>query len=232
MLLKNILHPLLHLFLPHVCAGCGSDVISTQQVLCLHCLDSLPLTGFHLHAHNPVEKIFWGRLPLVHAASYLYFTKNSMLQHVVHQIKYKGNTAPALLLGRKMGEALLQTDRFQDVEILIPLPLHAARARKRGYNQAAVLCKGITEVMRLPVLEQVIRRNVPGESQTHKNRIARWQNMQGKFELLQPDAIAGKHILLVDDVITTGATLEACARELLKAPGTRVSIFTMAYAAK
>jgi ComF family protein len=231
-MLKNAIHPLLHLFIPHHCAGCGSDIMSRQQVLCMHCINRLPVTGFHMHAGNPVEKIFWGRMPVIDAACYLYYSKDSLLQHIVRELKYRGNKELGLFMGRKMGEALLQTHRFQNISALVPLPLFAARERKRGYNQALVLCKGIAQVLSLPVLDKVIRRHTSSETQTNKNRINRWLNMQGKFELLQPDAIAGKHILLVDDVITTGATLEACGQELLTAPHTRLSIMTMAYTVK
>jgi ComF family protein len=198
----------------------------------MHCINRLPVTFFHKHAGNPVEKIFWGRMPVTDAASYLYFSKDSLLQHIVHELKYKGNKELGLFMGRKMGEVLLQTHRFQDIGALVPLPLFAARQRKRGYNQASVLCQGMAEVLSLPVHDQVIRRHTSSETQTNKNRINRWLNMQGKFELQQPDVIAGKHILLVDDVITTGATLEACGQELLTAPGTRLSIMTMAYTVK
>jgi ComF family protein len=231
-MLKNVLHPLLHLFLPHHCAGCGSDIMSRQQVLCMHCINRLPVTGFHHHASNPIEKIFWGRMPVTDAASYLYFSKDSLLQHIVHELKYKGNKELGLFMGRKMGEVLLQTHRFQNIDAVVPLPLFAARERKRGYNQALILCMGMAEVLSLPVLDKAIRRHTSSETQTNKNRIDRWLNMQGKFELRQPDAIAGKHILLVDDVITTGATLEACGQELLTIPNTRLSIMTMAYTVK
>jgi ComF family protein len=127
---------------------------------------------------------------------------------------------------------LLYAQRFKEADALVPLPLFAARERKRGYNQATLLCQGMAEVLKLPVLTQVIRRHTPSETQTNKNRIDRWLNMQGKFVIQQPDAISNKHILLVDDVITTGATLEACGQELLTAPNTRLSIMTMAYTVK
>lgn len=231
-MLKKALHPLLHLFIPHQCAGCGSDIMSRQQVLCMHCINRLPVTSFHNHADNPIEKIFWGRMPVTSAASYLYFSKDSVLQHIVHEIKYKGNKELGYFMGRKMGEALLYSQRFNDIDALVPLPLFAARERKRGYNQAFLLCRGMSEVLSLPVLNRVIGRHTSSETQTNKNRIDRWLNMQGKFELQQPGVIGGKHILLVDDVITTGATLEACGQELLTVPGTRLSIMTMAYTVK
>ncbi|WP_243751721.1 ComF family protein [Niastella caeni] len=198
----------------------------------MHCINRLPVTCFHLYADNPIEKIFWGRMPVTDAASYLYFSKDSLLQHIVHELKYKGNKALGFFIGRKMGELIIQTHRFHDIDALIPLPLYAARERKRGYNQALVLCEGMASVLSLPILQQAIRRRTSSETQTNKNRIDRWLNMQGKFELHQPDTISGKHILLVDDVITTGATLEACGQELLTAPNTRLSIMTMAYTVK
>ncbi|MBO9199248.1 MULTISPECIES: ComF family protein [Niastella] len=229
---KNILHPLLHLFIPHHCAGCGSDIMSRQQVLCMQCINRLPVTGFHHHGGNPVEKIFWGRLPITAATSYLYFSKDSLLQHIVHELKYKGNKELGFFLGRKMGETLLQTHRFNNIDALVPLPLFAARERKRGYNQASILCRGMAAVLSLPVLEHIVHRHTLSDTQTNKNRINRWLNMQGKFELKQPAMISGKHILLVDDVITTGATLEACGQQLLTAADTRVSIMTMAFTIK
>jgi ComF family protein len=231
-MLAKTLQPLLHLFLPHHCVGCGSDILSNEQILCLHCIDEMPLTGFHLHGSNPVEKIFMGRVPVVQAASYLYFSKDSLLQRIVHQLKYKGHEELGLFMGRKMGETLLQTTRFNDIDVLVPIPLFTARERKRGYNQALILCEGMAEVLKLPVLPAAISRRQSSETQTHKNRIERWQNMQDKFELQQGGPLIDKHILLVDDVITTGATLEACGRELLTASGTRLSIMTMAYTVK
>jgi ComF family protein len=223
---------LLHLFVPHQCAGCGSDIMSQRQVLCLWCIDRLPVTHFHNHADNPVEKIFWGRLPLLNAASYLYFSKDSLLQRLIHQLKYDGHKELGLFLGRKMGEALGQCNRFGAIEALVPLPLFAARERKRGYNQADLLCQGMAEVLDVPVLKNSVRRRTQSETQTRKNRIERWQNMQGKFEVQQPQALRGKHIVLVDDVITTGATLEACGHEILSAGELQLSIMTMAYTSR
>jgi ComF family protein len=229
---KTALQSLLHLFFPHLCAGCDSDIINNQQVLCLKCIEQLPVTDFHLHANNPVEKIFLGRLPLAHAGSYLFFTKDSLLQHLLHQLKYKGNKDLGSYFGKQIGNALLQSNRFTDIEALIPLPLFASRERKRGYNQATVLCEGIASVLQVPVLKNVIKRTMATETQTKKNRIERWQNIKDKFELTDSAAIQHKHVLLVDDVVTTGATLEACGRELLSAGTVQLSIFTMAYTLK
>ncbi len=230
--MKTALHSLLHLFFPHTCAGCGSDILGHDQLLCLHCIDRLPHTGFHRFAGNPVEKIFWGRLPIACATSFLYFTKSSVLQRLVHQFKYHGKAEIGDYIGRRMGEVLREASRFESIDALVPLPLFASRERKRGYNQSGVLCDGIAEIMQVPVLKNVITRKSATETQTRKSRTERWTNIAGRFELLQPEAVRGKHILLVDDVITTGATLEACGNELIAGGNTRLSIFTMAYSSR
>ncbi len=227
--LTSIVNDFSHLFFPHVCAGCGTDNISRQSPVCVHCINSLPLTNFHLHANNPVEKYFWGRIPVAGAASLCHFTEGSVIQHLLHQLKYKGNKETGYFLGRVMGAALNATSRFRDIDVIIPLPLYAERQKKRGYNQSALLCTGIGSVLQRPVIDDAIIRLAATETQTHKNRIERWANMEGKFELIKPAAVAGKHVLLVDDVITTGATLEACGQEIVKAAGVKLSIATLAY---
>ena len=229
MLLKTIWNDFSHLFFPHVCAGCNSDNLSMQSPLCIQCINQLPLTNFHFHANNPVEKHFWGRIPVTGATSLCHFTTGSLIQHLLHQLKYKGNKEAGYFLGKIMGNALNASNRFRNVDVLIPLPLYAERQKKRGYNQSAVLCDGIAGIMQLPVNTSVVTRLSATETQTHKTRIERWKNMEGKFELVHPEAIAGKHVLLVDDVVTTGATLEACGHELLKAEGIKLSIATLAY---
>ncbi len=218
-----------HLFFPQVCAGCGSDLIGAEQWLCLECLRQLPATDFAFHAGNPVEKIFWGRVNCLAASAHYYFTKNAALQHVLHQFKYNGKKQLGHYFGRIMGKALQQSGRFADIDMLVPLPLFASREKRRGYNQAAVLCEGIESVMKLPVVKDLVIRTTATETQTHKNRIERWQNIEGKFELKDAERLQHKHILLVDDVITTGATLDACATELLKKADVRISIATLAY---
>jgi ComF family protein len=231
MLIKTVIDSLTHLFFPHICAGCASDVINKNQLLCLACMEKLPLTNYHAHADNPVEKTFWGRIPLNHATSYLYFTKDSIVQQLMHQFKYKGNQEIGLYFGRKMGSALSTAARVGKPDLLVPLPLHPKRQQKRGYNQAEVLCRGMAESMGIPVLEHVVTRASQTQTQTHKNRESRWQNMEGKFVLKDPSALENKHVILVDDVITTGATLEACGVELLKVRGLLLSIATLAYTA-
>lgn len=154
------------------------------------------------------------------------------MQHLMHQLKYRGNKELGLYFGRLMGHALVKTNRFRFVDALVPLPLFPSKEKKRGYNQATVLCEGIAEVMEKPILKDVIIRTTHTDSQTKKNRVQRWQNMEGRFELARPEAIKGKHLLLIDDVITTGATLEACGAELLEAENTQLSIATLCFSSR
>lgn len=228
-LLQQIRESLLHLAFPHICEGCGSDILDTDHSLCLQCLSALPETNFHWHAANPIEKLFWGRLPVTAATAHYYFTKESMMQHLMHQFKYRKAKELGKYLGSLLGTALAASNRFASVDALIPLPLHASKERKRGFNQATVLCEGIATAVGKPVLKKAVIRTSHTESQTTKNRIERWQNMDGRFEVADAATLKGKHLLLVDDVVTTGATLEACGRTLLSVPDVQLSVATLCF---
>ena len=197
----------------------------------MRCIEAMPETNFEMHANNPVEKKFWGRLTFTQATAQYYFTRESMMQKLMHQFKYKGNRELGTQLGKMMAERLINSKRF-NIDALIPLPLFPAKEKKRGYNQATVLCEGMAESLRVPVLKDVIIRSQHTDTQTKKGRIERWQNMEGKFVLAKPEAISNKNVLLVDDVVTTGATLEACGAELLKAENVRLSIAALCYASR
>jgi len=229
---KEIKESLLHVVFPHVCDGCGSDLLNIESRLCIRCLSSLPETNFEIHPNNPVEKDFWGRLPIINASAHLYFTKESLVQHLMHQLKYKGNKDLGLQLGRLMGNVLKNANRFNKIEALVPLPLFPSKEKRRGYNQATIICEGMAEILSLPVLNNVITRPHHTETQTKKGRIERWKNIEGKFQLIDPQAIQNKHLLLVDDVITTGATLEACGNELLIADNVKLSVATLCLASR
>ena len=232
LLLKNIFSSTLHLFYPHVCTGCGSDLLQQDNLLCLHCINNLPHTNFAQHNNNPVEKIFWGRIPITAAHSEFYFAKESLLQHLIHQLKYKNNTAIGFYMGELLGKSLLNSNRFNNIDYLIPLPLYPHKERKRGYNQAAVICNGISAVMNVPVLNGHVIRQRFTETQTRKHRTERWENVAGSFMVKNPEALKDKNILLVDDVITTGATLEACGSIILQTKGVKLFIAVLAHAAK
>lgn len=221
---------LLHLFFPHLCSGCGNDLLPKESCLCLHCRTNLPQTLFEQYQGNPIEKIFMGRLPIAAASAAFYFSKESLLQHLMHRFKYKQEKELGLQLGEMMGRQLSGSGRFSP-DALVPLPLFPDREKKRGYNQAAVLCEGMAETLRLPILTGAVTRPLATETQTRKNRLERWQNMEGRFSVVQPNLIRGRHILLVDDVITTGATLESCGQALLEAGPASLSVASLCYAA-
>jgi Predicted amidophosphoribosyltransferases len=164
--------------------------------------------------------------------SAFYFGKGSVMQKLIHEFKYKANKELGEFLGTMMGELLLESDRFKNIDAVIPLPLFAAKEYKRGFNQATILSNGISKAMNIPVVKNNVTRKRFTETQTKKHRTDRWENVSGSFEIIQPDLLTGKHILLVDDVVTTGATLEACGTEILKMKETKLSIATLAFASK
>jgi ComF family protein len=229
-ILKSIYRDTLHLFYPHTCNGCGSDLLAEDNLLCVKCISQLPHTHYAQHANNPIEKRFWGRLPLNAAHAEFYFAKESLIQQLIHQLKYKGNKAIGKYLGGLMANSLLVSNRFDNIDALIPLPLFPQKEKKRGYNQAAIICDGMSEMMKLPVLKDVLIRQRFTETQTKKHRQERWENVEGSFVLKNEAAVRGKKILLVDDVVTTGATFEAGGAALLQASGVELSIAALAHA--
>jgi ComF family protein len=182
-----------------------------------------------MHGNNPVEKKFWGRIAVTSAMSEFYFSKGSIVQNLIHEFKYKGNKIVGHYLGNLIGKSLLNSNRFH-IDGIIPIPLFEKKEKKRGFNQAEILCKGISEIMNVPIIKKNVIRTVPTKTQTRKGRLERWQNVEKTFSVSDTRNLQGKHILLVDDVITTGATLEACASEILKIENVRISIATLAMA--
>ncbi len=230
--LKTIFQSTLHLLYPHVCTGCGSDLLREDNQLCLRCIHNLPHTNFARMANNPLEKEFWGRIPLVSAFSQFYFAKEFLVQHLIHELKYKSDSEIGIYMGEIMGKTMLETHRFKDVDALIPLPLYADKERKRGYNQATIICNGISSITKIPVLNGAVIRQHATETQTRKHRTERWENVKDSFKVAKENELKGKHLLLVDDVVTTGATLEACGAVILKVPDTRLSLATLAFTGK
>lgn len=220
---------IIHLFYPNACAGCGSDNLSADQTLCFSCINEMPVTGFHLHEANPVEKIFHGRVPIVNACAHVYFSKDSLVQQMLHRVKYGGRKEIGTFMGTLIGADLKMAGWCKNINALIPLPLNSKKQKKRGYNQAELICDGISMQTNIPVYNDVIIRKRNTETQTHKSRAERWNNIEGKFELVNATKVMNKHILLVDDVVTTGATLESCGNELLKSDGLQLSIAAFAY---
>lgn len=223
---------LLALLYPHTCAGCGTDTLRSEEFLCHRCIDDLPYTSFENYALNPVERLFIGRLQFEAAVAGFYFVKGGLLQHLIHELKYKGNKQAGLWLAQKTGERLLLSGRFSGIDGVVSLPMDEKKQHKRGYNQADIIAEGIGEAMNIPVLARAVIRSRATETQTRKHRMARWENAADSFLIPDPAAIAGKHLLLVDDVLTTGATLEACARIIQEAAPVKISIVTLALAGK
>jgi ComF family protein len=229
---KQLVQHLAALFFPHHCAGCGSDVLQPQDIICIRCVQQLPHTGFASLPNNPAEKIFWGRLALQAAHSEFYFAKQSLIQHLVHQLKYRGNRPVGIYLGQLLGKSISKSNRFSSVQAIVPLPLFLAKEKKRGYNQAAVICQGMSEIMQVPVLEKVLVRQRFTDTQTKKHRTERWQNVADSFAVTDAGVFTNKHLLLVDDVVTTGATLEAAGSKLLEVKGVNLSVATLMLASK
>ena len=228
-LIKQYANDFIHLIYPHICIGCGTDVLENTEVLCNQCFSQLPATDYFLFANNPVEQLFAGRILVQQAGSTYYFTKKSLLQNIMFEIKYRGNKEAGLLMGKQTGKALQQSMRFENIDVIVPMPLSRRRLQQRGYNQATLIAQGIASVIQKPVEEHVAVRKMNTTTQTEKDRISRWQNMQYAFTINNVEALAGKHVLLVDDIITTGATLEACGQTILSIPDTKLSIATVAH---
>ena len=228
----KILGYLFNLFFPRTCCCCDAMLVQSENQICTHCFFKLPLTNFINLNSNNVEKLFWGKAQIEAATALLYFVKKENVQKILHQIKYKNNIKLAHLMGNQMGIELKNSDRFQDIDVIIPVPLHWKKKRKRGYNQSEEIAKGIALHFDKPINTTCLVRKKHTNTQTKKDRIERWENVADKFTVLNRHELEGKHILLVDDVVTTGATLEACALEILNIPNTKISVATLAYAGK
>ena len=219
-----------NLLFPRICYACGETLTRQEEVICSYCRFKLPKTNFHRHTDNPVEKIFWGRVYLRSASSFLFFNKGGNVQKLIHLLKYKGKKQVGFFLGKLFGMDLLDSDDFKNIDFIIPVPLHPKKQHKRGFNQSTVIADGIGRSLRKPVVDDNLIRLVNTASQTKKTRYSRWENVKDVFAVSNPENLTGKHILLVDDVLTTGATLEACAQKILEVEGTEVSVATIAYA--
>jgi ComF family protein len=224
-----MLNDFISLIFPNVCASCGKSLFKREYGICTPCAYHLPRTNFHTDNSNPIAKIFWGRINIHSAASFYSFNKGGKVQHLVHQLKYKGQKEVGIAIGKLYGYDLKQSAGFRTVDTIIPVPLHPKRKRQRGYNQSEFFALGLAESMQVMTDFRTLYRKLESTTQTRKSRFHRWQNVESVFRLRSPKSLEGKHILLVDDVITTGATLEACAQVLLQISGVRVSVATIAF---
>lgn len=228
--LKQSLADVVELFFPTLCITCGERLITQEKYLCFYCWSDLPRTHFHLEPENKVAQLFWGRVQIENATSFFAYRKGSHYQQLIHYTKYRGMKDLGYESGKKFGYELRESEHFSSVDLVVPVPLHPRKERKRGYNQCSFIARGVAEVLGKPVSEGNLHRKVFTATQTRKNRYERWQNVEGIFGLNDPEEFKGRHALLIDDVVTTGSTLEACAWQLLQLPETKVSIATLAFA--
>ena len=204
-------------------------MVNTEKILCLECSLNLPKTNFHTLSDNPIQRAFLGKLPIYKASAYLYFVKGGIVQSLLHHLKYRNHPEIGVLLGEKAGEDLKGTF-LADVDLIIPIPLHPKKQSKRGYNQSEQIALGLSKSSGIPVNTTCLKRNLHNETQTKKTRFERWLNTATIFKLTEVDLLHSKHVLVVDDVITTGATMEAALTTLHEVEGLKISLFTIAFA--
>ncbi len=205
----------LHLFYPHICMHCGSEALQAENILCIACEKNLPYTHFFSIEKNTIEKIFWGRVPLHEAGASLFFTKDSIVQSLVFALKYKNQKKAGRLLGNIIGQDIINSQRFKNIDCMIPIPLSKNKQRARGYNQALVICEGIQEKLPHIQILPMLMKHKNAISQTSKDRIQRTQLSHHSYAIIDPVQIAEKNVLVVDDVITTGATIESVCKYIL-----------------
>jgi ComF family protein len=221
---------LLELFFPTLCVTCENRLVMQEKFLCIECWHDLPVTNFHFDDKNKVAQLFWGRVQIENATAFFAYNKGSRYQHLIHFIKYKGLKELGFATGRRFGNALMASPEFNSVDFVVPVPLHPKKQKIRGYNQSEWIANGISETLKKPVSVNNLLRNLHTSTQTRKNRYERWENVENIFEVIRPEEFKGKHLLLIDDVVTTGSTLESCAFQLLQIENVKVSIATLAYA--
>ena len=230
MTLHDWLHSILNLFYPRVCAACGEVLLKDEETVCLKCRFLLPKTGYENHADNPLAQSFYGRVRFHAVTACYFFAKSGKVQHLIHQLKYKGNKEAGVFLGQQLGETIKDAPLFQGIDYLIPVPLHPKREHKRGYNQSLMIACGISEVTGIAIGDKYLVRAINTATQTKKSSEERFKNVKDIFEVRFADELKGKHVLLVDDVLTTGATLESCAHQLENIPDITISAATAACA--
>ncbi len=218
------------LIFPRICAGCGNSLWKHEEGLCHFCEFHLPKTNFHFDLENPVTRLFLGRANIHTGAAFLYFNKGSKVQQMVHQLKYKGRKDIGVYLGDLYGQSLKYAPHFNSADAIIPVPLHKKKYMQRGYNQSEQIAIGMAGAMNIPVHRHLLVRTKATETQTRKSRFSRYQNVKEIFTVSSPEVWKGKYLVLVDDVITTGATLESCIQALSAIPDVRISIACIATA--
>jgi ComF family protein len=218
---------LIDLIFPRHCYVCGEILSRQEQDICLDCLYKLPkIEKIHL---EEIEKVFWGKFDIASATSYIYYRKESPYNRLLHKMKYDNRPEIGRRLAMMAAEQLSKEGFFDGIDAILPLPLSKKKKRQRGYNQCDYIAEGLSQISGIPVVKDCVVRTKANESQTHKTRDERWKNTEGIFSLANPEPIEGKHILLIDDILTTGATLTNCAMAIQQTCHCKISIFTLAY---
>jgi len=221
---------LFNLLFPDLCVVCGENLVRNEHHICMTCLHSIPKTNYHLISDNPIEKRFWGKVQTFRGTAFFFFQKGSPFQKLLHALKYKGNKEIGEVLGKYAASDLLDSPDFNAIDVIIPVPLHPQKFKTRGYNQSEWIAQGLSVVLEKPIDTTTLIRNRENTTQTKKSVYQRYENTEGIFEITDKNLLTGKHILLVDDVLTTGSTLEACIQALLVVDNVRISVFTLAVA--
>lgn len=229
-MLKKYLQSLTQLVYPNLCIICNECLVQGETCICHECLAGMPRTNYHRQPDNEMERRFWGKAPIEAATAFYFFTKGSPYQHLLHALKYKDNKLIGEVLGRYAAADWLDSDRFRSFDMVVPVPLHPKKFALRGYNQSECIAKGIVQVLETHIDTQHLVRTQQNTTQTRKTVYERFTNTEGIFSVVDTEVFANKHLLVVDDVMTTGSTLEACIQALTKCPGTKVSVFTLALA--
>ena len=213
---SGILLDFVSLFFPDYCLACGGSLVKGEEIICTLCMLEMPQTEYHHVDENPLQARLAYRFPVKHAMALYKFSKSGRVQHLLHQLKYRNHPEIGVALGRYYGEKIMEVNLREELDLIIPIPLHPVRKRKRGYNQSAKFAEGLSERLHIPFTDDLMERKNETQTQTNKTKLDRWENINGVFGIKTPQSVRGKKILLVDDVITTGSTLEACSQVLLK----------------
>jgi len=228
-LTKQWISPLIRLFFPHYCVVCEGRLREEEEVLCAECWQRFPRTNFQMLKDNPVERLFWGKFTLGRATAFCYYWQEDDYSRIVRLLKYDGRPDVGISMGKKMAAELWLSGFFEGIDMLIPIPLHEKRQKERGYNQSEEFARGIAELTEIPVATDVVERLSFGISQTKLNHWERRENVENVFHLINGESISNRHVLLVDDIMTTGSTIISCGSELLKAGNVKISILTIGY---